>query len=144
MTLVHVYCSVRRREIPSLPATVAKLVEEMGQATAEDLLPKLEGFNREQVMQALKNAKRRGMVECGGREWSSGRRGNTLGVYRSLEQPKPEPKPVAPVRLHQDASGPMKRPPNSAWELCADLRVPGGWPPTDHTGRRYELMGSWD
>lgn len=76
----------------SLPKMVTELVKERGRATADDLLPKLEGFTRAQVMQALKNARKRGLLDSEGPRWG-GRVGRLPGVYRP-----PMPKAPNPAR----------------------------------------------
>lgn len=116
MSLVYMTCPVTRKLIVSLTATVAEMVKERGRATVNDLAPVLPDFTRDQIIQALQNAKRLGQLNC-----DSGRRPATYFLPGKVT---------------------AARPPASAWELGADLSMPGGWPPPAE-GRRYQLLGSW-
>lgn len=82
----------------SLIATVTAMVVTRGEATADHLLPALEGFTRKQVQAALQNATFAGRLSCDGPTFG-GRHGRLPGVYRPprLKAPAPTAAPVASV-----------------------------------------------
>lgn len=121
----------------SLRRSVAELVQEMGQATADDLVPLLQEYNRVQILKALHNACRVGMLTCDGRAPRRGieRGGAAPATYRPAEGP-PQMRKAPERKIHA-------RPPNSAFELGHGLQIAGKWPPQGQ-GRRFSPLGSWD
>jgi hypothetical protein len=77
---------------------VVALVEEMGQATVDDLMPDIEGdYSRRQVQVCLRNAtytKRLVTLERGA---TLGRYGGTLPSLYGPAKPKEAPRPVSSV-----------------------------------------------
>lgn len=74
---------------------VSALVEEMGHATVDDLMPEMEGYTRQQVLSALSNAVQTDLLECDGpgpRRGIGGGRGSLPATYRpkrATEQRRP-------------------------------------------------------
>lgn len=114
----------------SLTRRVAEMVQEMGCATLQEILPLLEGYTRMQVFHAMKNARSTGLVHCRGHVPLRGK-GSGAGSAQATHYPgrrdaKPEkPKPPRPVA--------------SVWEL--------GTPRLDALpvmpGRQYQPLGGW-
>jgi hypothetical protein len=115
----------------SLRQSVIDLVNEMGSADCDELHEKLEGYTRQQVMNALKNARREGQVHCFGhaRAFIGG------GSEPARHYPGPKPMPGA------KGPGRGKPPPASVWDLAGfPMR---NWPPRGE-GRVFNLLGPWD
>ena len=67
----------------SLAAAAADLIREIGSGTVNDILPEMEGCTRAQVVKALQNAAREGLIECDGR----GAKKKGAGVGRGTQIP---------------------------------------------------------
>jgi hypothetical protein len=85
----------------NLIAIVTDIIRELGSGTADDVLPECEGFTRDQVMQALQNAKHNGYLASEGR------------------QPKPKGRKAAGLMIYCIAPEPERAPPaNSVWQFA--------------------------
>lgn len=74
----------------NLTREAAALVIAAGAATVDDLMPKLEGFTRQQVMRALKAATDAGLIESDG--WTGPRPGgSTPATYRAIRPRRSRP-----------------------------------------------------
>ena len=71
----------------SLTAAVVAIVKERGAVTVDQI--RMEGYDREQVMQALKNARKRGLIESDGIEGGGRGIGRLPGVYRPVASSQP-------------------------------------------------------
>jgi hypothetical protein len=114
----------------SLTAFVIQAIKQRGTATMEDLLPLFPEFTREQVHNALCNARDRKLIH-------SIVRGNAKAKRLSVWTLSPEvPKPAKKLDRRYSS-----RPPASVWDLGAEMpRMQ--WPPIS-AGRRFEPLGSW-
>ena len=122
----------------SLTSDVAEAVARKGSATVDDLLPEMGHCTRAQVLDALKNARSRGLVHTLGWKSRTGRSGGA-GRAASPYYPGPKPafhglQPMQPERVIQ------ARPPASVWELGHGLQIAGDWPPKFDGGRAYALL----
>ena len=66
----------------NLTQSVVAIVKQKGAATVDEI--QMEGITRDQVMQALKNAKKRGFLDCDGIEGQGRGMGRMPGVYRPM------------------------------------------------------------
>lgn len=80
----------------SLVQQVAQMVADRGEASADDLLPGLEGCTRNQVIRGLQNAASRGLVEAARHRSGGHNIGRLPSVYRPAK-PKPTPMRIGPV-----------------------------------------------
>lgn len=121
----------------SLVQLVADMVTERGSATCDELLesPKLSQHTRDQVMNAMKNARRVGLIHCQKRYFGLASGSEPARHYpgaRDKFVPLPKPRPKAERGC---------APPASVWELGdRELRP---WPPVGE-GRKFNLLGPWD
>jgi hypothetical protein len=109
----------------SLTRRVADLIAELGEGTADDLVPHLPGYTRAQVQGALQNAAGRRLVVCDGRMQKGGK--------------------ASPYRPGPALGGPLGciRPPASVFELADSRQMRGVWPPA-RDGRRLQPLGDWN
>jgi hypothetical protein len=84
----------------SLRQEVVDLIEDLGEGSADDLLPLLPGFTEKQIAVALSNARFRGLLVCvsESKHYGAGR-AQTRSRYVMAPEPEPPPcpKPVASV-----------------------------------------------
>jgi hypothetical protein len=115
----------------SLTALVVDAVKRLGQATIEDLLPIAPQFSREQVHNALCNARDRKLIRSTVRGNAKAKR---LSVWVLVLDAPPKPAKKLDRRY-------SSRPPASVWDLGAEMpRMQ--WPPIA-VGQRFELLGGW-
>jgi hypothetical protein len=122
----------------SLTSRVADLVAELGGANVDQLVAFLPEYTRDQVINAMHNARTTGLIHCNGRVPRKGtpRNGSMPATY----YPGPAPGKEAPKAAFRAINS---RPPASAWELAHGLQIPGTWPPQFENGRQFRLLGPW-
>jgi hypothetical protein len=123
----------------SLISRVTDLIVDLGGATVDELLPYLEGYTRQQVIQAMQNAASNGLAHI---KAPANRLGGGRGSAPSRYFPGPGGGRKAPQRrAHRDIHA---RPPASVWELSHSLQIAGTWPPVATPGRKFAPLGPWD
>lgn len=113
---------------------VADLVTEHGSADVNDLSAWLPQYSRTQLLDAMKTARKLGLIHCveprkaGGAGWIPGRyHPGPMPDVMAAESAPPKDRVIA------------IRPPNSAWELAHCLQIAGSWPPAWEGGRVYGI-----
>lgn len=89
----------------SLMTLLVDLIQERGQATVDDLMPEIEGYSRQQVLDALKNAAYRKRLDCITGRRGAGRKGGLPGIYKLAEEEVARRAPPVLPRI------------NSVWQL---------------------------
>lgn len=119
----------------SIIRIVADLVIQRGSATCDEIQdhPKLAGYTRTQILGALKNARKAGLIHCASRAKAN--------WFQSGSPPaRHYPGETSAFRAPQRRSRKAQPPPASVWELAG---IPSrSWPPVGQ-GRRFNLLGGW-
>lgn len=78
---------------------VTELIDERGSGTVDDLMPEIDGYTRQQVLNALQNAAAIGLITCDGRRPpQKGSRLAKPGTYRTKKtEPTMRRRPVSSV-----------------------------------------------
>jgi hypothetical protein len=123
----------------SLMRRVAAVIDDLGSANVDQVLPYFDGYTRKQILCAMQNAAEEGLIHSKGRIPRRGgpRNGSMPAPYY------PGPSARVAARKKVPARDIHCRPPASVWELAHGLQIAGTWPPAT-VGRRYAPLGDWN
>jgi hypothetical protein len=116
--------------------SVAAAIFALGRGTVDDVLNHVGGrLTRQQVLKALGNAKKRGLISIVGRTQNLGKTGGgPKGIYaRATEE-----------NTRRVEGMPVAKPAASVWDTAQSLELVPKWPPPFDGARAINLMGQWD